>query len=181
MATSSHFSSVKIKGYFFVIGVVAVLIVLGLLIRGTQRQTPISPTVGNKASAGNCSYGFSITPPPTPTPIPTPVPTPTPTAPPLAPVCSGVSMSSLPGAPTIGSQVTFTCGSVAGATSYKFRYKVLDYTNGSEVVPETSLCTPATGCPTNVSNALNASVYGNYKVQCVPCNSAGCSAWETPW
>ncbi len=75
----------------------AFLVVLGgvlFSVLGTGRKTSVAPTVGNLASAGNCSYGFSITPPPTPTPTPTtPIVTPTPLITPTPPAGQGVLQS----------------------------------------------------------------------------------------
>lgn len=105
------------------------------------------------------------TPVPTPTPTATPVPTPTPTAPPL--VCLNVTKDIA--APKVGDQVRFTCGTVQGATSYEFRYKV--------VGTATEGTLQSSGTP-NLSAPLAISAGGKYRVQCRPCVGNACTEWE---
>ncbi len=132
--------------------------------------------------------GFSLTvtnPTPTPTPVITPRPaTPTPTvtprpptptaSPSIFPVCLNITRDVA--APTIGSQVRFTCGSVANATSYGFRYKILE-------TGETGTITTASST-SNITVPFTIAKNGTFDVECRVCalvnGTTACSPY-TAW
>jgi hypothetical protein len=108
-----------------------------------------------------------------PSPSPSPSASPSPTPPP-GPVCLNITKS--PATPTIGSQVTFTCGQVTGAVSYEFRVKL---PNGTIQALATS-----TGAGSRISVPLLISTAGTYQAQCRICTAAAgtnaptCQAFE---
>ncbi len=72
--------------------------------------------------------------------------------------------------PKLGDQVRFTCGAVATATSYEFRYKIDE---GTVQVLNTISTT------SNISTPITIISGGRYRVQCRPCVGNSCTAWET--
>jgi hypothetical protein len=112
----------------------------------------------------------SPTPGVTPSPVASPTPgvTPSPAASP-APVCVNITMNT--SSVVVGDNVSFTCGTVPGATSYQFRVKAPDGTISS-IAPQV-----ASG---NVSQSFAITQKGSYKAQCRICvDSDRCQEWET--
>jgi hypothetical protein len=71
----------------------------------------------------------------------------------------------------VGDNVTFTCGSVAGATKYEFRVRLPNGTFQS---------VSAANDGGNVSAPVNISVAGDFRAQCRVCFGAQqtCQEWE---
>jgi|GEM_PF-6211196 len=84
---------------------------------------------------------------------------------PPAPMCLSISMS--PSAPTLNSQVTFTCGQVAGISNYDFRVIKPDGT-----IDDIN----ANG---NVSAPYTIAQSGAYRAECRLCATPNCDAWPT--
>ncbi|HSW89865.1 MAG TPA: hypothetical protein VLH19_03245 [Patescibacteria group bacterium] len=108
---------------------------------------------------------FSLQCPSTASPSPSPSPSPTPTSTP-APVCINITKDVA--TPLIGSQITFTCGQVAGADKYEFRYKLGSVEGALDPVNAGSA----------ISKPLSITQAGSYSVQCRPCVGALCSEYE---
>ena len=115
----------------------------------------------NNAQCDQPLPSFTPTPPPvSPTPtLPTATPTPV-----VGPMCVSISMS--PTNPSLGNQVTFTCGRVNGITEYQFRY----------FEPGSSTPISLTAANLNVSSPLTVSRSGTYRAQCRICPSNADSA-----
>ncbi len=103
-----------------------------------------------------------------PTPTPTPLPTPTPT--PVIPVC--LTISSDVASPVYGQSVRFTCGQVAGATSYAFRYRL-------QGTADVGVITPL-AAGSNISQPFTYTKAGTYDFECQACIGASCSPY-TAW
>ena len=122
-----------------------------------QASPRVTPTPGATPSPV-----ASPTPGVTPSPSPSPGVTPSP-----APICVNISISK--SNVVVGDNVTFTCGTVAGATSYEFRVKSPDGT--------TSPVTPMTTGSTQ-SQSFTIAQQGDYKAQCRICVGNACQEWE---
>lgn len=103
-----------------------------------------------------------------PTPTPTPLPTPTPT--PVIPVC--LTISSDVASPVYGQSVRFTCGQVAGATSYAFRYRLQGTADAGVITP--------LAAGSNISQPFTYTKAGTYDFECQACIGASCSPY-TAW
>jgi hypothetical protein len=97
-------------------------------------------------------------------------PAPTPTPPPMQLAAACINITSSSATYPVGSQVHFTCGSVNGASSYQFRYRI-------DTGTAQDLAVTATG--SNQSIPLTISSTGRYQVQCQACTSTGCSGYES--
>jgi hypothetical protein len=73
----------------------------------------------------------------------------------------------------MGDSVTFTCGTVTGATRYEFRVRFADGTFQNITPSDTSA---------NVSTAFTITKKGRHHVQCRPCqgaDAASCNAYDS--
>lgn len=95
-------------------------------------------------------------------------PTPPPT---VLPVC--LTISSDVATPKFGDTVRFTCGQVAGATSYAFRYRAVGATTTSGPIATIS-------SSSNISQPLVMSQVAAYDVECQACIGSTCSPY-TAW
>ncbi len=108
---------------------------------------------------------------PTPTSPPTSQPTSTPivsSTPNEIPLCLTISRDVQ--TPILGQQVRFTCGTVAGATSYEFRYRILESNEMGSLSPISQ--------NSNISEPLTILKSGTYDVECKVCVKERCSPYS---
>jgi hypothetical protein len=136
----------------------------------TPTPTPTATPTGSPLASATPTGSpiASITPVPSISPSPSVTPSSSPTPLPLA--CMQITTNVTN--PRLGQAVNFTCGQVAGANRYEFRYKIINTSFFGQI--------PTLEDNVTTSESFIISEPGSYKVQCRPCFNEACAMYE-PW